>query len=226
MDIKYKLLYIDDEKVFLELFGEALSDDFEVTILNNPFNIPFILDKENFDGILCDLHMPLIDGFTVIKDIKKHSKGAQLPLFLFSSDNTQTSRIHGLKNGSTDYIYKLMHIDEIILRIKKGIESNKAIIAVMTIGNLILDQNSFTVTINDNEAELTFTEYKLLLFLLKNDLENLNKEEMQNYVYGQRQVSSGAMRVHLTNLKKKLIDWDHEISNNNGSYLIQKKTNY
>lgn len=225
MSMKYKLLYIDDDNENLEVYKEALSDNFTVTILNSPLNVLEVLDDHFFDAIIIDLHMPFIDGFKIINSIKHHPVGLDIPLFLFSSDNTNQSRINGLKAGVVDYLYKLSHIDEIKLRIKNGIESTKVIRPILSIGNLTLDQNFFTTSINKVEVPLTLTEYKMLCFLMTQKKNKLNNADLQKYLYHNRLVTVNTLRVHFTNLKKKLGLWDHDILYKSGEYVIIDKAN-
>jgi DNA-binding response OmpR family regulator len=220
MITKPYLLYIDDEEEFLAHFQEALSDQYNVITLNNPFELQEVIKKYDFRAMLIDLRMPQFDGFSIIKHIKQQKELEHIPLFLFSSDNDHYSRINGLKSGIADYLFKLLHIDEIKLRIQKGIEVHQAVRAKLVLGNLVLNQSNFTVQINGQDIPLTLTEFKILIRLLHPPESGVTAKDLVEFVFQNKNSQESAVRVHIANLKKKLESWDHDIYNKSGLYLL------
>jgi DNA-binding response OmpR family regulator len=163
--------------------------------------------------------MPLMSGFDLIKKIKSHITGKDTSIFILSSDETQESKMMGLHNGISDYLFKLMPIDEIMLRIFNGINSVKVVSPIKRIGNLRLTTNSFQVEIDKKEVFLTLKEYKILISLSMAQDFISNLEELKSFVYHQDFISDSSFRVHLTNLRGKLKDWDYEIITKNKNFI-------
>lgn len=212
---KLNLLYIDDQLENLELYSKSLNKHFHTDTLEDPTIVTKQLNKRIYDGILVDVHMPKMTGFELIKKIKSHVTGQDTPIFILSSDTTQESKMKGLSHGISDYLYKLMDMDEMILRIKNGIKATKVISPIKKIGNLKLNHNSFQVEVDQKEVYLTLTEYKILICLTNFESQNAQIDEVKSFVYHQEYVSDNSFRVHLTNLRSKLKAWNHEIITRN-----------
>jgi DNA-binding response OmpR family regulator len=212
----YQLLYIDDEQDNLDLYAEALEGTFSVTTLRDLNSLKETINSNAYDGILVDIHMPQMDGYDVIKIIKSHHTGKDTPIFVFSSDFSHATKLKGLKAGIKDYLYKMMHIDEIIARLKNGIQDHKPVAALIKVGNLRINQNTFQVYINDDEISLTLTEYKELLFLCQNPNSIVPLDDLKAFVWNGHVTSDNTIRVHTSNLRSKLKAWDHQIQTKKG----------
>ncbi len=205
------ILYIDDDHDNLDLYSEVLGDQFNIITISDPDSIFPLLSKTIFDAALIDIHMPLMDGFEVIKKIKRHPTGDNIALFFFSSDESKMTTLRGLGESISDYLYKSMDIDELSLRISKGIKSFSKESQVATIGNLKANFSTFQVFINSEEVQLTLTEYKILMFLAKSGIYQVDKQDLKDFAYYQEIVSDNNLRVHLANLRSKLKPWNHSI---------------
>jgi len=224
MITKHNLLYIDDQQDNLESFSQALNTRFTTDTLQDPNEVTNKLNSKIYEGILVDIHMPMMSGFDLIKKIKSHVTGKDSSIFILSSDNTQKTKMKGLSHGISDYLYKLMDINEIMLRITNGINSVKVISPIKRIGNLKINSNSFQVEINDKEVFLTLTEYKVLICLSSAEDSISQITDLKSFVYHQDFVSDNSFRVHLTNLRGKLKEWNYEIitKNKKAIHLITK----
>jgi len=220
---KYNLLYIDDDAENLELYKSAFSDLFNIDTTLDPNEALNLLNKKIYEGILVDIHMPTMDGFELISKVKQHVTGKDASLFILSSDASLDSKLQGLKAGISDYLYKLMHIDEMALRIKNGIETIKEVTPIKTIDNLKVNFNTFQVSLNDEHVPLTLTEYKILMCLANSEKLSCEIESLKSFVYHIQYVSDNSFRVHLANLRRKLADWSHEILTKGKSIKLIKR---
>lgn len=223
MNLKYNVLYIDDDKENLELYAQAFSEHFEVDTIIDPYEVNSRLNKKIYEAILVDLHMPTIDGFELIRKIKEHITGKDASIFILSSDSSLNSKLQGLKAGINDYLYKLMHIDELIQRIKNGVETVKEVTPIKTIGNLKINYNTFQVSINNENVNLTLTEYKIIMGLTNTEDLSYEIDNLKSFVYHLDYVSDNSFRVHLANLRKKLVNWKYEILTKGRSIKLIKR---
>lgn len=84
--------------------------------LNKPQSILNLLEAENFDAILLDIHMPERDGFEVLNDISE-SRFSSIPVFMYTSDEFQAIRYQALNSSASDILYRTLPDKEIELRI-------------------------------------------------------------------------------------------------------------
>lgn len=205
----HELLYIDDSQESRELMQEVLSEDFKIDTVSNMNSLKQKLEKKSYDGVLVDVHMPGLDGFEVIKFVRSHPSGQKMAIFLFTADNTHDLKLKGLGAGVNDYLFKMMDIDELSLRIKNGVKKNSQSVSDLVVGNLKLSQQNFSVFIEGEEIPLTMTEFKILITLVKALPDTVTKEKLMDFVWGNQLSSVKTFNTHLSNLKSKLSKWDN-----------------
>jgi DNA-binding response OmpR family regulator len=211
MSQKENILYIDDEHDNLEIFSEALSHSFNVITTSDPKNIYSLLNDNIIKAALIDIHMPLVDGFEVLKKIKAHPSGSKISLFIFSSDETQSIKMKALSQGIDDFLFKSMEIEEIIQRIGNSLSRTERANNIIRIGNLEANFNSFQIFIEEVEISLTLTEYKLIMCLANAKEHSVSMEDLKRFIFFQQVVSDNNFRVQLTNLRSKLSSWNYKI---------------
>ena len=223
MSEKINILYIDDDSENLQIYPEALSDNYIIHTTSDIKGIYKILNDFPIKGALVDVHMPEHSGFDVLKKIKSHPSGENISLFLFTTDETQETKLKGLSEEIADYLYKSMDITEIILRIKNGIARVSPSSKIIALSNLSVNCDSFQVYLDDIEINLTLTEYKLLICLVRSKDLITNVDELKSFVYFQEVVSDNNFRVQLANLRKKVSDWNYSVqSRGRDVRLIEK----
>ncbi len=128
--LKRYVLIVEDEIINQELLKEILSSEYEVLTADNGIEALHILETsvKPISLILLDLNMPLMDGFTLLKEIKKDEKVSSIPIIVLTSD--KDSELEALTLGAVDFIAKPYDLKEIIIaRVNRSIElSEKQII--------------------------------------------------------------------------------------------------
>ena len=121
--LKRYILIAEDEYVNQEILKEILSKEYEVLVSSNGAEALDILNtsKMPISLILVDLNMPIMDGFTLIKEIKKDDKYTNIPIIVITGD--KNSELEALTLGAVDFITKPFDLTEIIMaRINRSIE--------------------------------------------------------------------------------------------------------
>lgn len=128
--LKRYILIVEDEIINQELLKEILSSEYEILTAGNGIEALHILETsvKPISLILLDLNMPLMDGFTLLKEIKKDEKTSSIPVIVLTSD--KDSELEALTLGAVDFIAKPYDLKEIIIaRVNRSIElSEKQII--------------------------------------------------------------------------------------------------
>lgn len=159
--------------------------------------------------ILVDLMLPNMDGYTVIKEIRKK---LEIPIIVVSAKSEDIDKIRGLDFGADDYLTKPFSPAELTARIKshinryerlKGnIEATKDIIIH---GGLEIYKQSHRVLIYNKEVQLTTKEYEVLLLLASNPNIVFTKEHIFDRVWGDEVYGDIAtIPVHIQRIRKKI----------------------
>lgn len=128
--LKRYILIAEDEYINQEILKEILKNEYEILVANNGLEALEILKTSTkpISLILLDINMPLMDGFSVIKEIKKDKENMNIPIIVITGD--KESELEALTLGAVDFITKPFDLNEVIMaRVNRSIElSEKRII--------------------------------------------------------------------------------------------------
>ena len=203
------ILIIEDEKDIAELIAFNLQ--------RNGFNTSIALDGirgleaarcSNPDLILLDLMLPGLQGTEICKILKASEKLSNIPIIMISAKGEEIDRVVGFEIGADDYVAKPFSSRELLLRIKAVLRRShpeKKAEKVIKVGQIVIDTEGHTVTVEGEEVFLTTTEFKLLQTLAEGvgtvkSRDSLLKDGCGiNYIGESRTVDT-----HITRLRTKL----------------------
>lgn len=211
-----KALIVDDEVYITELIAINLEEDFKVICCHDGLDAVEIAAKELPDIILLDIMLPGIDGFEVCRRIRSNELTSKIPIIMISVKKEESDKVGGLKLGADDYITKpfsvnelLARIDAVLRRMSKEDSINPQNDNIISIGNIVIDNNKYEVTKKGEPIELTLREFKLLQTLARNKGNLVSREVLIKEVWGHTNVSdSRTLDVHIRKLRKKLEEND------------------
>jgi DNA-binding response OmpR family regulator len=162
------------------------------------------IDTNLPDLVILDLGLPDLDGLEVLKRIR--SKQVDLPILLLTARSGIEDKVAGLDSGADDYLAKPFEMTELFARLRvmeRRLTTAKT--AQITIGDVSLDINHNSVSVNGDDLELSRREFMLLKSLMENAgrVQTRNTLESRLYSWGE-EVSSNALEVHIHHLRKKL----------------------
>ncbi|MDL2230828.1 response regulator transcription factor [Bacteroidales bacterium OttesenSCG-928-L19] len=164
----------------------------------------------DFDICLVDVMMPLKDGFTLAKEIRKMDK--KIPIIFLTAKNFQEDMIEGLSIGGDDYITKPFSMEVLLARLQALLrrtiqEATKPEETVFQLGKTIFDINRQTLTLNEKETRLTTRESELLTMLIHKKNEVLEREYALKKIWGDDSYyNARSMDVYITKLRKYFKD--------------------
>lgn len=208
-----KILLVDDHALFLEEMTIALSDYFKVDSTNSSLEAVDILSKNEFKAIVIDLHMPMIDGFSLIEKIRESSNYNGCPILLLSGSLNNDKKIQALRIEFDEVLSKSMSVDQIVIRLKNRIAHFKKHFtsAVYTIGNLKINREIYEVKINNETIPLTKNEIKILIQLVEKVGTVVTRKEIVNAIWPEKEIGEGALNTHISNIRKKIKGFDGAI---------------
>lgn len=182
--MKYKILVVEDQKDISGIVSKYLDKEgYFCHIANNGFEALDIFNKNTIHLVLLDVMMPGIDGFEVLKEIRKIS---EVPVIMLTARTEEIDRLKGFKTGADDYVVKPFSVKELMLRIKRFIKRiyNENDEIVYNYGDLSLHTKSMKLYKGTDEIPITSAEYNLLLVMFKNQGQVLTREQLIELAYG------------------------------------------
>ena len=202
-----KILVVDDEPNIRDLLASGLRfAGFSVLTVGNGNDAVVAAEKGNPDLILLDVMLPDMSGFSVTKKLRSMNILAPV-LFLTARDEVE-DKITGLTVGGDDYMTKPFSLDEIIARINAILRRTKQSAvekSVIEVGEVRIDEDAHDVYVNDQQIELSPTEYKLLRYLMENANRVLSKSQILDHVWEYDfNGEMGIVESYVSYLRKKL----------------------
>jgi len=168
-----------------------------------------IVRNEDIHLVLLDVMMPVMDGLTATEKIREFSN---IPIILLTAKSETEDKVLGLNAGADDYITKPFEPVEVLARVRSHLrryallgsrtEENPAEI---TIGSIILNDRTKTVTVEGDPVNLTPTEYSILHLLMTHPGEVYSTKALYEAVWQEVALGNeGSVAVHIRHLREKI----------------------
>ncbi|MFI1969833.1 DNA-binding response regulator [Streptomyces cinnamoneus] len=203
-----RVLVVDDEAPLADLLSLALRyEGWEVRAAAD--GTEAIRTARDFrpDAVLLDMMLPDMDGLSVLGRLRREQPDVPV-LFLTAKDSVE-DRVAGLTAGGDDYVTKPFSLEEVVARLRGLLRRSRAAVpraeSVLTVGDLVLDEDSHEVSRGGTEIHLTATEFELLRFLMRNPRRVLSKPQILDRVWsydfgGQANV----VELYISYLRRKI----------------------
>lgn len=162
------------------------------------------LRTTQYAAAILDLMLPEMDGLTVLSEAR--AKGVATPVLILTARDSVNDRVAGLRRGADDYLIKPFAIEELLARVaalaRRGLGQSTSTI---TIGDLVIDSASRTVSRAGVPVTLSRREYAILEYLAMRRGRIVARHEIEEHVYdGASQVFSNAIDSAISLIRKKL----------------------
>ncbi|OKI61264.1 response regulator transcription factor [Micromonospora sp. CB01531] len=204
-----RVLVVDDEPTLTDLLAMALRyEGWEVTTAGNGTAAITTARQVKPDVVVLDVMLPDLDGFQVLRRLREETPSVPV-LFLTARDAVE-ERIAGLTVGGDDYVTKPFSLEEVIARLRALLRRSGFAVAtreeaVLTVGDLSLDEDSHEVRRGADLITLTATEFELLRYLMRNPRRVLSKaqilDRVWNYDFGGQ---ANVVELYISYLRKKI----------------------
>ena len=168
-----------------------------------------IVKEQNIHLVLLDVMMPRMDGITATAKIREFSN---VPIILLTAKSETEDKVLGLNVGADDYVTKPFVPVEVLARVRSHLRRYDRLGAnpaersgVITIGGIVLDDGSKTVTVDGEEASLTPIEYDILKLLMEHPGRVYSTRVIYETVWQENPYGSeNAVAVHIRHLREKI----------------------
>lgn len=198
-----KILLLEDDLLFGESIADLLEEEgFEITLCRNGQEALDETYKNHFDLYLLDINVPLIDGLSLLKELRR-ANDMTSTIYLTSHQELDTLEA-AFELGAEDYLKKPFDTHELIVRIHALLRRTKSK-SRRCAGDLCLDELHKCVVIGDKEIPFTLKEYQLMALFIQNVGEIVTKEMIMDALWSPSEmISDGAIRVYINRLKQEI----------------------
>jgi DNA-binding response OmpR family regulator len=165
------------------------------------------------DLVLLDVMLPEQDGFDLCRRLRAAPALSRTPILFLTARSEEVDRVLGLEIGGDDYITKPFSPRELLARVKAHLRRLEAEPepSQVELGPFRLDRAARRVFRNNQELELTSTEFRLLDFFLTHPGNAYNREQLLDEVWGREQfVTPRTVDVHIRRLRERIEDRPNE----------------
>lgn len=199
-----KLLICDDEKILRDsLKRYAGLDGHQVLEASNGQEALDLCQKEDFDLLILDVMMPVMDGFTALKEIRTFS---QVPVLMLTAKGDEFDRIIGFELGVDDYVVKPFSSREIMLRVQAILRRSQKTSPheIYQYKDLKVDLTSKKVLIQDQEVSMAPMEYSLLFYFIAHKGIAKSRAQILEDLWGYKEEDDRTLDTHIKLLRKAL----------------------
>ncbi len=177
-----KLLIVDDEVKIQQVLKEyALFEGYDTDLASNGIEAINMAKENDYDLIIMDVMMPMLDGFSAVKEIKKYK---DIPVLMLSARSEEYDKLHGFEMGIDDYVTKPFSPKEVMLRVNAITRRSKKKTNIKKYDGLEIDILGRNVYVDGKKIELTPKEYDLLFYLVNNEGIVITRESLLSNVWG------------------------------------------
>ncbi len=203
-----KVLVVDDDPEVQELLAQILKKEgFSVRVVESAEKGLEVLRGTLYDLLLLDLNLPGLSGMKMCELLKQDPSTAQLPVIMLTSNDTERSKVQGLRTGADDYMVKppsppelVARVNALLRRVKYGGVPDR----VLEGGGIRVDLDRHEVSVKGKPAALRPKEFQLLALFLEKKGRVLSRSFIFETLWPDEVVTEHTLEVHINHLREKL----------------------
>lgn len=204
--MNYRVLIAEDEPRLLEILCDYFRSRGDVpTAVSNGVDALCQAENGTFDGVLLDIMMPGLDGFSVCRSLRKQS---DVPIIFLTALSDEEDKLYGYQLGADDYVTKPYSMSVLYAKLTALINRSRGSVLIgdrLVAGEICVALSSQKVRVGGKEISLTPKEYSLLVCLMKNRGVVLSREQLLVKCWGyDYEGEARAVDTHIKRLREKL----------------------
>lgn len=210
-----KVLVVDDEPSIVTLLTFNLEKEgYQVTSATDGIQGYELALSKPFDFLILDVMLPNMDGLEITKALRREK--IDTPILILTAKDDQIDKIIGLEIGADDYLTKPFSPREVLARMRaifrrlktpqlSGDETKEQLPVPLILGDIIVDEYNYDVTVRGKKIELTPKEFELLVYFMKRKNRVLDRDTLLDRIWnydfaGQSRI----VDVHVSHLRDKI----------------------
>jgi DNA-binding response OmpR family regulator len=216
-----KILLVEDEADLVRAESAILRfNKYDVDVAYNGQEALDKVKEDNYDVIVMDIMMPIMDGLTALKEMR--SIGINTPIILLTAKAQIDDKVEGLDSGANDYLTKPFDIKELLARVRALIRTKEEDVKKFQVGNIGFNKEEAEIYTESARLKLNNKECEIMEILIKNQERPVAKAELAGRLW-EDEVKEDELIMYMNFLKDKLsaLNADISIVENDG-YIIEK----
>lgn len=204
----FNVLVVDDDKNTRSLMQAVLGKDYKVFTAENGNAALAIMDEQYVDLVVVDIMMPGLDGYGFTSALRESD--SEIPILMVSAKQLPDDRKEGFRVGIDDFMSKPIDNEELLLHVKALLRRARIVSEhKITVGDVVLDYDSFTVSRADETMELPQKEFLLLYKLLSYPDKIFTRIQLMDEIWGMNcDTGWETLTVHINRLRKRFEEWN------------------
>lgn len=201
--IMFNILLVDDEIKITQVVKAYLDKEgYNTFVAHDGKKALELFNQETFDLVILDRMLPDISGEEICEKIRQTSL---VHIIMLTAKTEEEDKIDGFNLGCDDYVCKPFNVKELILRIKAVFRKIDKGDVIKIKDEVEINTLSYEVKIRGHEVNLTNTEYKILLLLVKNQKKIFTRDELLELVTDDHyEKFDRIIDAHIKNLRQKI----------------------
>jgi DNA-binding response OmpR family regulator len=200
-----RILIAEDEPRIASFLEKGLrANGFTTTVTEDGREALDLADSGQFDLLVLDLGLPVMDGFGVLRELR--ARGRQLPVIILTARGGVEDTVAGLEGGADDYVPKPFRFEELLARVRARLREDRSPEpTVLRVGAAALDLRTRRLTVGPRTTELTAREFALADMFFRHPGQVLSREQLLSHVWGfDYDPGSNVVEVYVRYLRQKL----------------------
>lgn len=203
-----RILIIEDEFKIADVIASRLrKENYIVDVFGNGEEGLDNALTNIYDLIILDVMLPKVDGFKILEEIRREKINAKA--IMLTAKSMIEDKLMGFNSGANDYLTKPFHIDELVARVNAQLRMDNVQVQkdYVEAGDLKLNikNTTLTCTTTNESIEVVCKEFMLLEYLMKNQNQVLQKEQLYEKIWGlDNESESNNLEVYLSFIRKKI----------------------
>lgn len=199
-----KIMIVDDDSNIRELVTALLQNNgFDVCEAADGREALQKISVDNPDLAIIDIMMPNMDGFELCRHLRAYYEN--MPVLMLTAKGELASKVKGFGLGADDYLTKPFEGDELVVRVQALLRRYKIEASqVIHIGNVVIDKNSYSITMNGSNEDIPMKEFELLFKLASFPGKTFSRNRLIEDIWGvDFEGNERTLDVHVNRLRDR-----------------------
>ena len=213
-----RILIVEDEKALSRVLVKIFEKNYYSvdTVYNGQEALDYIA-TDNYDIVLMDVMMPVMDGITALKKIR--ADGNQIPVLLLTAKSEVDDKVMGLDSGANYYITKPFDTKELLAAVRAITRKEEQTDNRLHFGNITLDTSTYELASDTDSVKLTNKEFQMMEIFMSNPKILVSADTLMERIWGYDSDSEiNVVWAYISYLRKKL-------KNLNANFTIKSSRN-
>ncbi len=200
-----RILIIEDEKKIADFIKRGLKEEgYAADVAYDGENGRFLAKTNDYDLIVLDLMLPIVDGLTLCRQLRSQKLTA--PILILTAKDSIKDKVTGLDSGADDYLTKPFAFEELLARIRALLRKKDTQPSTrLKVSDLVLDLLTHKVARAGREIILTTKEFALLEYLMRNARSVVTRTMISEHVWDINfDTTTNVIDVYVNYLRRKI----------------------